>query len=139
MNIKKFLFAAIAGVVGNVIAYVVLEELIFKGYMERNFYRPIGISLEGTPLWPLIGVLAMALIMAYIYPKGYEGGAPVAEGFRFGVFLGLFSGIPFGVFMGTMFPIGIGPILILIFLYTLEVTATGLLVGLVYGRVKLTE
>ncbi|MFQ6607959.1 MAG: hypothetical protein ACE5EE_05405 [Fidelibacterota bacterium] len=39
---------------------------------------------------PLIAVLVMALIIAYIHPKGYEGESPLAEGLRVGILMGFF-------------------------------------------------
>ena len=88
---------------------------------------------------PLVATVSMALIMAYIYPKGFEGGSPLAEGLRFGTLLGLFYGIPFAFFFGTMFPIGFDAILVTTLISTLEIAAGGLLIGLVYGRMKPVE
>ena len=134
MNTKKFLLATVAGFVGNVVAYFVLEGLILKAYMKSNIYEVTGASMEGAMYMPLLAVLIMALIMAYLYPKGYEGGSPVAEGIRFGILLGLFAGVPFGIFFNMMFPIGFGPAIVLILVYALETTAAGLLIALVYGK-----
>ena len=141
MNWKKFLLAALAGFVGNTIAYVILEELLLKGYMETAIYQAAGASVPGgIPLMSLVAVVSMVLIMAYIYPKGYEGGTPAVEGLRFGILLGLFFGIPMAFFtFGTMFPIGLGPVLVLTLISTLEIAASGLLIGLVYGRMEPAE
>ena len=134
MDMKKFLLATVAGFVGISVAFFLLEELIFKSYLERAFYQPIGASVPAVSLVPLVAPLSMVLIMAYLYPKGYEGGSPAVEGLRFGVLLGLFSGIPFGVFFALTFAIGFGPVLVQILVYTLEVAAAGLLIGLVYRK-----
>ncbi len=134
MNTKKFLFAVLTGVVGNTVAYTILEEFLFKGYMAKAIYGPAGVSIGGFSYMPFVAVISMSLIMAYIYPKGYKGGTPLSEGFRFGILLGLFAGIPFGIFFDLMFPIGFVPTLVLILVYTLEVATAGLLIGLVYGK-----
>lgn len=142
MNTKKFLLSVLAGFVGFTVASFLLEELIFKSYMERAFYQPIGasaVSATQLPILAFVVPLSIALIMAYIYPKGYEGGSPAVEGLRFGVLLGLFSGIPFGVYFALTFAIGFGPVLTQILLYALEVAAAGLLIGLVYGRMEPVE
>ncbi len=136
MDIKKFLLPVLAGFVGFMVAGILLEELIFKSYLERAFYQPIGASLPAVSLVAFVAPLSIALIMAYLYPRGYEGGSHAVEGLRFGVLLGLFSGIPFVVFIDVMFSIGFGPALVQILLYTLEVAAAGLLIGLVYGRLQ---
>lgn len=139
MDTKKFFLAALAGLVGNVVAWFILEQLIFKRYMEEKIMGPTGASMEWGVLWPLIAVLAMVIIMAYLYPKGYEGGSPVAEGLRFGILLGLFAAIPSGIFFDLMFHIGFGPAVVLIFVYTLEVATAGLLIGLVYRKPEAEE
>ncbi len=45
-----------------------------------------------------VAVLSMSVILAYLYPKGYEGGNPLSERLRSCVLLGFFAGIPFGIF-----------------------------------------
>ncbi len=140
MNIKKFLLAALAGFVGSSVAYVILEVVLFSGYLERAIFQPAGASTEVRYVLPTIATVSMALIMAYIYPKGYEGGSPVVEGLRFGILMGLFFGIPQMFYFGTMFPIiGFGAILVMTLITTLELAASGLLIGLVYGRMEQTK
>jgi len=136
MNTRNFLLSVLAGFVGFMVAGILLEELIFKSYLERAFYQPIGAAVPAPSLVAFVAPLSIALIMAYLYPKGYEGGSHAVEGLRFGVLLGLFSGIPFVVFFDLLFPIAFGPALVQILLYTLEVAAAGLLIGLVYGRLQ---
>ena len=139
MNIKKFLLAALAGVVGNSVAYGILF-LLLKSYLERAIIEPAGASTEGPAVLSMVSTVSLALIMAYIYPKGYEGGSPVVEGLRFGILMGLFFGIPQSFFFGTMFPIiGFGAILVGTLITTLELAASGLLIGLVYGRMEQTK
>ncbi len=137
MNTRAFLLSALAGFIGLNVAYFLLEELIFKSYLERAFYQPIGASVPAPSLSvALAAPLLIILIMAYLYPKGYEGGSHAVEGLRLGVLLGLFSGIPFGVFFNLTFALGFGPVLVQILIYALEVAAAGLLIGIVYGRLQ---
>ncbi|MEK7817594.1 MAG: hypothetical protein AAB281_04990 [Actinomycetota bacterium] len=104
--------------------------------MDENVIKPTGATVDETALWPLIPIVLMILIMAYMYPKGYEGGAPALEGIRFGILMGLFAGVPYGVFIGAMFSLGFGPIAVLSVLYTVEIAVTGLIIGLVQGKIK---
>jgi hypothetical protein len=137
MNIKKLLLATLAGVIGNSIAYGILIVLL-KSYMESAILVPTGASTEGSAVLSTIATVTLALIMAYIYPKGYEGGSPVSEGFRFGILMGLFFGIPYAVMFNSMFPISFGAVLVLALFYALEITAGGLAISLVYGRMEAT-
>lgn len=139
MNAKKFSLAVLAGFVGNTVAYFILEEIILKSYMTTAIFQPAGAAPGGSLILGVIAVLTLTLIMAYIYPKGYEGGSSVAEGLRFGILMGLFLGVPIAFFFGSMFPIGFGPVLVLALVGTLEVATGGLLIGLVYGRMEPAE
>jgi len=41
-------------------------------------------------MWAIgLAYLMVGIIMAYMYPKGYEGGSPVGEGLKFGAIIGL--------------------------------------------------
>jgi hypothetical protein len=144
MNIKKFLLAALAGFIGLNIAYIILEGGLLSGYIDRVIIQPSGAQPAGdltgeTIVLSLVAIVAISLIMAYVYPKGYEGGSPLAEGLRFGILMGLFYGIPFTFFFGTMFPISFGAILVMALVTTLEVAVGGVLIGLVYGRMEQTN
>ena len=44
-----------------------------------------------------LGVLVLAFLMAFIYPYGYQGGAPVKEGMRFGAIMGLLWILPWSL------------------------------------------
>jgi hypothetical protein len=135
MNIKKLLLATFAGVVGNSVAYGILSVLLIN-YLETAILVPTGASTEGSPILSMVSTVTVALIMAYIYPKGYEGRSPVSEGLRFGILMGLFFGIPNAVNFSSMFPITFGAVLVLALFYALEITAGGLAIGLAYGKME---
>jgi len=46
-----------------------------------------------------LAYLALGFLMAIVYPKGYTGGPPTAEGFRFGIIVGLMCALPAGMVM----------------------------------------
>lgn len=139
MNTKKYFLAVLAGVIGNFIAYYILEELILKSYILSAVYGPTGAVVGGSPVLPVVAVVVLTLVMAYMYPKGYEGASPAAEGLRFGVLMGLFLGVPFAFFFGAMFPIDFGAMLVLAIVTILEIGIGGLLIGLVYGKLPLSR
>lgn len=136
MTAKKFILSGIAGFGANVVTYFILEQLIFKSILEKSYYQAIGASVEGSPVLPIIAVLVMVFTMAYLYPKGYGGGSPAGEGLRFGFFLGLFFAVPFSLFTGAQFSLSVGVMLLLILVAWLEIMASGLVVGLVYGKIN---
>ena len=54
---------------------------------------------ESNLFFIILGVLILAVLMAYMYPQGYKGGSPLKEGLRFGVIIGLLWALPFNVIM----------------------------------------
>lgn len=55
-------------------------------------YAQLGIYNREPPIIPLgfSSMLIQGLIMAYLYPRYYRGGQPLAEGIKFGLLMGLF-------------------------------------------------
>ena len=94
---------------------------------------PDSAQMPGPGLVPLF-VLPVTLIMAHLYPKGYEGGAPAREGFRFGALLGLVMVIPLNVFFVGVFGMSVGAAFVDIPWHVIEQGATGAAIALVYGK-----
>lgn len=61
-----------------------------------DFYAQHTALQREMPLTRIIvlGYLLLAILMTYVYPKGYSGGEPLAEGLRFGVFIGVLYTLP---------------------------------------------
>jgi len=77
-------------IIGGIVAFVVLFlvnwllwGLIFMGTWENM--TQVEMTTDPSLLWLALGYLVIGWMMAFIYPKGYGGGSPAAEGFRFGV------------------------------------------------------
>ncbi len=71
--------------------YTVYGLAIYAGllasYLEAVFD---GIGRTEPMMWPyLLRSAVIVLVMAYMYPKGYKGGAPLTEGFRFGLLVAI--------------------------------------------------
>ena len=72
---------------------------LWHGLAMRDFYATHSPTLREVPLLRIIGLgyLFLGVLMAVIYPKGYEGGSPWLEGVRFGMFMGLLFTLPRGL------------------------------------------
>jgi hypothetical protein len=80
----------VATVVFFVSGFFVFGLLISKYYAPYpGVYRSLTAVQTHVPVGIVSTFLAM-LVLAAIYAKGYEGGAGVAEGARFGILIGLF-------------------------------------------------
>lgn len=83
---------------------------LFHGVLAADYFAsqlPDGAAMPTAPL-PLFFILPVSLIMAYLYPKGFEGGAPGTEGFRFGALIGIIMVLPLNVLFVGMFDVGVG-------------------------------
>lgn len=87
MDVRKF---AIGTVVTFVVAFA-LSAVWHTLLMSDVYEAASGGAARSSPImWVIaLGYIVVAAIMAYMYPKGYEGGSPVAEGFKFGAMIGI--------------------------------------------------
>ena len=85
MDMRKFAMGTAATFVVGFALSMVWHTMLMAGA-----YEAAGEMRDPPLFWAVItGYLIVALIMAYMYPKGYEGGSPVSEGFKFGAMIGI--------------------------------------------------
>ena len=86
MNGRKFVTGAL---VASVVAF--LLSGLWHVVLMSDYYESVTVGGRETPLMWAIGLayLMVGIIMAYMYPRGYEGGSPVGEGLKFGAIIGL--------------------------------------------------
>ncbi|MCX6537512.1 MAG: hypothetical protein NT151_01055 [Acidobacteria bacterium] len=74
-------------------------------------------------------------VFAYAYAKGYEGGAGLVEGLRYGVLIGLLLAAFAGVWSYVMMPISAAFAAAIVVDCIIEMAAYGAIVGLIYRPV----
>ncbi|MDH5752986.1 MAG: hypothetical protein OEZ59_11305 [Deltaproteobacteria bacterium] len=84
MNVKKTALATLAGGVVMWAAAGLWHKVILSGFYENATHA----THEGVGVI-LLAYLVLAALMSYMYPLGYKGGSPLAEGLRFGVLIGI--------------------------------------------------
>jgi hypothetical protein len=92
MDFKKVVFAAIAVFVALVITELIIHSGILSGVYstlaEQGAMRPS--DQISSYMWVLIVTgLVFSFFFAFIFAKGYEGRG-VAEGIRYGIYIGFF-------------------------------------------------
>ena len=128
MNTKKMVIALFA----SFIVMFLLAGLWHMVIMADLYSGPK--TLEEPMLhFIALGYFVLALIMTYIYPKGYKGGKPVIEGLKFGILMGLLWILPLNlVLYGVMG--GSGTVIIVdVIWHVVEQGIGGIVIGLVYG------
>ncbi len=78
-------------------SYLILTFLIAAVWhlaLFKNVYVRLGVFTRPRPIiWlGLLSMVLQAVVVAYLYPRYYGGGAPLAEGATFGLLLGVFMG-----------------------------------------------
>jgi len=134
MNLKKIVIGGILGGLGPFL----LSGLWHLFVMKEVYYNPVAASVvRPEPILPLIGLsyLILGLILAYLYPFGYQGGSPVKEGIKFGLPIGLILGLSmevgkFGIFQYSQLGAAVAESAWRI----IEMSVAGVIIGLVYGK-----
>lgn len=90
---KLILSTIVVGIVLFLLGWLIYG-ILFADYFHR-FFGHIQRPMDEMKIWAFgVANLAQAFFMYMIYAKGYKGGSPVSEGFRFGILIGLFLSIP---------------------------------------------
>lgn len=91
MNYGRLIAAAVAAtIVDLVFGFVVYGMLLRNQFASYPaIFRPVDVQAGHMPEM-VAGIFLAMLAATWIYSKGYEGGAGLAEGVRFGVAVGLF-------------------------------------------------
>jgi hypothetical protein len=133
MNGGKLLLAALVAFVA-----MFLVGSLWHMVVMADFYaeRAPGPMREDPLLWSLaLGLAVLALLMAWIYPKGYQGGSHVVEGAKFGAIIGVLWILPLQLVLHGLLE---GTTLTLTFVdvpwHIVEQGIGGALIGFVYGR-----
>jgi hypothetical protein len=132
MNYSRLALAAVAASIADgIYGFVVYGNLLTAEFAQYpGVFRPIEAMNAKMPFL-FAGLLLMMFIAAFIYAKGYEGGAAFPEGARFGALLGLFMA---GIALGNYVILNIGSRLaaLLAVAGLVEWTLVGIVIGLVY-------
>ncbi|MCC7375011.1 MAG: hypothetical protein IT581_10160 [Verrucomicrobiales bacterium] len=109
----------------------------------KKLYEDLGMYNRAEPIIALgVGsMIVQGLVMALLYPRQYQGGHPVVEGLRFGLLMGLFL---FSIStMANAAKIKVEPMPVFFGIqavfHALQFAATGVAIGLVFGRLPVTR
>ena len=132
MNGRKFVTGAL---VASVVAF--LLSGLWHVVLMSDYYESVTVGGREAPLMWAIGLayLMVGIIMAYMYPRGYEGGSPVGEGLKLGAIIGLLWWLPTNL---VLYAVLDGSSSSQIFVdgiwHIVEEGIAGAALGLVYGR-----
>jgi hypothetical protein len=102
-----------------------------------GFYEAAATGATRQPpfYWSVgLGYLVVGFIMAYMYPKGYEGGSPAVEGFKFGAVIGLLWWLPTQLVLYGAFEGPFSVVLVDGAWHVVEQGVAGIALAMVFGR-----
>jgi hypothetical protein len=132
MNYSRLaLAAAAAWLVDGLYGFLVYGNLLAAEFAQYpGVFRPIEAMNAKMPFL-FAGLLISMLVAVFIYAKGYEGGAGLPEGARFGALIGLFmAAMALGNY--AVFNIGGRLAASMAIAGLVEWTIVGAVIGLVY-------
>lgn len=119
-----------------------LLSAVFYGFVATDFYTwhfgHIARPAEELRLWALVlEKLVRASLMAYIYPKVYQGHSPATEGAKFGVMVGLLVGVPWMLSTWADYPVTAIGVMVVGIVNMIGTIAAGVIIGVIYGRFRI--
>ena len=133
----KMLYAWLAGAAGMIILGGLWHTVIMGDFYSEQ--GAAAIRQEPKMFFIILGILVMALLMAYMYPLGYKGGSPVTEGLKFGVLIGLLVFLTFNLIMHGAFNVTLAGALVDAGWHVVEEGVGGIIIALVYGEGATSE
>ena len=112
---------------------------IFYGILFISYFKGYYGYLERDPnemkIWAfVVGSLLQAFFLALIYPHGYKGGSPAGEGLKFGIYLGMFLGLPMIFNMWGEMNIHYLSLIVSAIIIIVMTALAGMVTGLIYGK-----
>jgi hypothetical protein len=126
----------LATVVSMVVYF--LYGFLVEGLLIRNDFAPFSAVYRSAetvkPYMPLgmASILISIFVVAILYAKGYEGGRGLAEGFRFGLLVGVFVVCAFVTTNFVILNIGGKLVLKLAVSALVQWTIIGIVIGTIY-------
>ena len=102
MNTTKYLIATLAGLVVMFLLGGLGHELILPAITGPDPLASVMLE-EPSMIGIAVGYLVLALIMAYMYPKGVEGTSKAGNGLKFGVLIGLLFSLPISIIFYSVY------------------------------------
>ncbi|MEM7343310.1 MAG: hypothetical protein AAF485_03640 [Chloroflexota bacterium] len=133
MKLKPYSLAAIAATFISLILNTIYYTATAAGHVWA--------MTKAEPDFALLTLnhVVFALLLAYIYPIGYQGGSPVGEGFRFGVLMGLVMFVPTGLIVRAAWEVPITFYFLIDIVVAAVVTGLmGVAIGIIYNRQAVT-
>ena len=138
MRLKQYLLAWVAASAVIVVGDTLIHHIWLGPFYRATaaWWRPADEMRSTMPLM-LLSQLTLAILLTFIYAKGYEPrNGTLGQGFRFGVLMGLLLAVPQNLMNAFVYPYPTTLIINWMVGTLLEVTVAGMVIGLLYKPAK---
>jgi hypothetical protein len=131
VKLARFPLAALAAMAFFLVVNVVLYPIVFpNGPPEIYRYE----RSDPIALHHVLAMLVTSILLAYIYPIGYRGRTPWAEGLRFGMLMGAVVGLPWSLNVYAISETEFARLLTAVLWKVITFGIAGGLIGAAYGN-----
>ena len=108
---KLILSTIVVGIVLFLLGWLIYGILFMEYFKE--YFSHIQRGEGDMKIWAIaVANLAQAFFMYILYSKGYSGGSPFGEGFKFGLYISLFLSIPYVFYTWGGMPVKYQPVVV---------------------------
>jgi hypothetical protein len=94
---KLIISTVVVGIVIFLLGWLLYGILLVE-YL-RPYYESFSRSESDMKIWAFaLAGFIQAFFLYLIYSKGYQGGSPIGEGFKFGLWISLFYAMPYALY-----------------------------------------
>lgn len=134
MSVKRWAMAAL-GAFGIIAMsdYLIHEIVLGEFYRTHAQWWRLPEEMQALSGFMIASQVALAVLLSLIYTKGYEPDrGRVAQGFRYGVLMGLLLTVPTGLMHFFVYPYPFSLVLSWLVGGLTEVTLAGIIIGFLY-------
>jgi hypothetical protein len=132
VKLARFSLAALAAMAFLLVVNVFLYPVVFPAGPPEIFRYE---REEPLALYHVLSMLATSILLAYLFPIGYRGRTPWAEGLRFGMLMGLLVKLPWSLYAYAVADLVFAGLLTSLLWTVITYGVAGGLIGAAYSKV----
>ncbi len=133
MNKKFWIAFIVIFILWNVLDFIVHGVILSSAYQSEDVMKLMRPDMQSKMWIFYITTLIMSFAFTWIFSKGYEGKG-LAEGVRYGVFVGLLMATPMAYSSYAMYPLPYSLVLQWFIYGMIHYIILGIVIALVYGK-----